>query len=202
MTWILTCTGREHNLEEPQAAGYTLGEIAHALSHINRYTGHTYRAYSVAEHSLLVADMVHSMGLPATHELCALMHDAHEVLCGDIVSPLKALMGVEWHRVENNQQRAMLTALGLYEQMCHSAAIVNHYDLVALATERRDLLPFDPAKHKPWPVIDTPGQQIKPWKATCLMAPSLMLRTPHEWADLFAKRAMRLAKEVGIELPN
>ena len=202
MTWILTATGREHDLANPPASGYTLGEIAHALAHINRYTGHACRAYSVAEHSLLVADMVHAAGYGPTAELCGLMHDAHEVLCGDVASPIKPLLGEAWATLETKQQLAVLQAFGLMEAMADYAALIRKFDLVALATERRDLLPFDLDRHALWPVIDTPGREIAPWNDAALMAPSCVLRTPREWALRFEKRALALAAEADIEFPN
>lgn len=201
MTWILTAAGREHDLANPPASGYTLGEIAHALAHINRYTGHTCRAYSVAEHSLLVADMVHAAGYGPTAELCGLMHDAHEVFCGDVASPIKPLLGEAWATLETMQQLAVLRAFGLLEAMADYAAVVRKFDLVALTTERRDLLPFDLDRHALWPVIDTPGREIAPWNDAALMAPSCVLRTPREWALRFEKRARTLADEAEIELP-
>lgn len=72
-------------------------DIATALSNLCRYAGHTEQFYSVAEHSVLVAEV--ALGrLPreADHEtrrlytFCALMHDAHEAYLGDVVGPLKA----------------------------------------------------------------------------------------------------------------
>ena len=64
MTWQLTHTGREHHLDHAAHPDTTppIVEIAWSLAHINRYNGHALRAYSVAEHSLLVADYAHSIG--------------------------------------------------------------------------------------------------------------------------------------------
>jgi len=201
MTWILTATGREHDLANPPASGYTLGEIAHALAHINRYTGHACRAYSVAEHSLLVADMVHAAGWGPMAELCGLMHDAHEVYCGDVAAPMKPLLGKAWATLEAMHEAAVLHSFGLLDAMADYAPVVRKFDLVALATERRDLLPFDLDRHALWPVIDTPGREIAPWNDAALMAPSCVLRTPREWAARFEKRALALADGAGIELP-
>lgn len=67
MTWMITITGREHHLRGSSAQHSLpeINEIAHALSMINRFTGHTTRPYSVAEHSLLVAQMASEEGAPA-----------------------------------------------------------------------------------------------------------------------------------------
>lgn len=71
----------------PQDHNYDIKLIAHALSNICRYNGHSKRFYSVAEHSVLV-----SMCVPADLRLCALLHDASEAYVGDVTSPLKKLL--------------------------------------------------------------------------------------------------------------
>jgi len=87
MTWILTRTGRRFDLLAPKADQVSTLDIAHALSQLCRFNGHTSRHYSVAQHSLLVASIV-----PAEHQLAALLHDATEAYVGDMTRPLKALL--------------------------------------------------------------------------------------------------------------
>ena len=100
MTWLLTATGREHHLGACSALrpGNTpqIEEIAHALAQINRYTGHAARPYSVAEHSLLVCDLVQAAGFDCHAQMAALLHDAHEAFCGDAATPVKQVLGVAW----------------------------------------------------------------------------------------------------------
>jgi len=59
-------------------------DIAHALSHQCRFSGHIQTYYSVAEHSIYVAEMV-----PDEDKLAALMHDASEAYLVDIPAPIK-----------------------------------------------------------------------------------------------------------------
>lgn len=198
MTWLLMCTGREHSLTaaaHPDNAP-SLAEMAHALAHINRYTGHACRPYSVAEHSLLCADIAHAMGATKLQELCALMHDAHECITGDVASPIKQVLGSAWALFEDAQHTNVLLAFDLLEPMQANAALVKTCDLVALATERRDLLPWDATHHAPWPVIDTPGHEVHPWASATLMQPSHVLRTPREWTRKFLMRADTLMQAV------
>ena len=82
--WIPTFGGLEFNLDDPQASLVDPYDIGHALANINRFTGHTLRPYSVAEHSLLVARLA-----PAEHKLQALLHDATEAYVGDLNSMVK-----------------------------------------------------------------------------------------------------------------
>jgi len=59
-------------------------DIAHSLSMQCRYTGHTKKFYSVAEHSLIVSEY-----LPPSLKMWGLMHDASEAYLCDFPSPIK-----------------------------------------------------------------------------------------------------------------
>lgn len=176
MTWLLTSTGRQHYLTGPKANGPAnvpgITEIAHSLAQINRYTGHCERPYSVAEHSLLCASYAKAMNMTPLAQLVVLMHDAHECITGDVASPVKQVLGTMWHHFEDTQQSHLLAHYGLLDASLAHQHLIRHCDLVALATERRDLLPFDAAVHDPWPVIDTYGCEVKPWDAVNLMSHS------------------------------
>ena len=60
MTWMLTSQGQVVHLDNPlhNPGALSIRAIAHSLACINRFTGHALRPYSVAEHSLLVCDIV------------------------------------------------------------------------------------------------------------------------------------------------
>lgn len=201
MSWLLTSAAREHSLTACAHPDNTpsLTEIAWSLAHINRFTGHACRSYSVAEHSLLVADIAHAQGAGKLAELLCLMHDAHECITGDTASPVKQMLGLAWKAFEDLHQDRLLAAYELLEDFHRHASFIKHCDLVALATERRDLLPFDTAIHRPWPVIDTPGAEILPWADCALMQPSHVLRTASQWAARFEARATLLMEAVQFE---
>lgn len=59
-------------------------DIAHCLSQLCRFTGHTNTFYSVAEHSLYVSHL-----LPDEWKLAGLLHDASEAYLCDLASPVK-----------------------------------------------------------------------------------------------------------------
>lgn len=107
--------------------------VAHALSHICRFTGHCTDFYSVAQHCVLM-----SYAVPAPHALWALMHEAGEPVCGDMNKPLKLLLD-EFDRMEGVIERAVLRKFGLDPDAKPST--IKHFDLVLLLTERRDLMP-------------------------------------------------------------
>lgn len=91
--YILTYTGKKFRPLNPDPADICIEDIAHALSNTCRYTGHTSVFYSVAEHSVLVADRV--LALATNHPfkesigLAGLLHDASEAYLTDIATPLK-----------------------------------------------------------------------------------------------------------------
>jgi hypothetical protein len=86
-TSISTYSGKFFDILKPEEYEYDIEEIAHALSNICRYTGHTNKFYSVAEHSVLVSRLVEPR-----YALAGLLHDAGEAYLGDVSSPLKALL--------------------------------------------------------------------------------------------------------------
>lgn len=165
MSWILTHSGRKFDLAKPTADMVDPTDIAHSLSMQCRFNGHTRSYYSVAQHCYLVADLV-----PTEHQLAALLHDATEAYVGDLVRPLKEGMRefYECHslvslydEVERNVWLAICQRFDLDPIL---PDCVKHADLVALATEKRDLMPEHP---EPWPCltgIEPIPQFIDPWQ--------------------------------------
>lgn len=83
-TSIQTFTGKWVNPFDLQPEDIDIVDIAHALSCINRFTGHARFPYSVAEHSIRCAMMA-----PHGLKLEALMHDASEAYFNDMARPIK-----------------------------------------------------------------------------------------------------------------
>jgi 5'-deoxynucleotidase YfbR-like HD superfamily hydrolase len=132
MSWILTRTGKRFDLLAPRAELISTIDIAHALSHVARFNGHTRHHYSVAQHSLLVASIV-----PDGLQLTALLHDATEAYIGDMVRPLKALLP-DYSEIEHGIWLAICDRFNIDPNLPTS---VHEADMMALATERRDLMP-------------------------------------------------------------
>jgi hypothetical protein len=198
MSWMITITAREHHLHGSATAVNepTPHEIAHALAQINRFTGHCTRPYSVAEHSLLVADLADGAGASPIVQLAALMHDAHEAYTGDASSPVKWAVGQAWDNFEHAQAAALHNAFGIRSAMTSHRAQIRQWDLIALATERRDLTAFDPATNSPWPILDTPGQEVQPSEAHRLYEPTRETTPWKMWRTLFATRYLMLRDQV------
>lgn len=197
MTWILLQNGAEQHLTGPCALQpqYTVGSIAHQLALINRFTGATQRPYSVAEHSLLCADLAAEYGFGLVPQLCCLLHDAHEAIVGDLASPIKWQLDDTWDNLERMHMRALRAHFGLLPAFAAHRDTVKAFDLIALATERRDLLPWQPLRHRPWPLLDTPGHAVEPADVNLASA----WRTHKhwtEWRDAFVDRYELLTRSI------
>lgn len=125
---ILLLSGEYFDLAEPEACAFQVSDIAHALGNICRFTGHTQRFYSVAEHSVICSHMV-----PPEDAMAALMHDAAEAFIGDVSSPLKSLLP-DYKAVERRVEQAVWSRLGLPPTLPPSVKIA---DRRALAVEQR-----------------------------------------------------------------
>ncbi len=87
MAKILKFSGHDFDLLRPDDTAWSIIDIAHGLSNLCRYAGHTTEFYSVAQHCVVM-----SRHVPQRLALTALFHDAAEALVGDMPTPLKALL--------------------------------------------------------------------------------------------------------------
>ncbi|MGY8624190.1 phosphohydrolase [Chromobacterium violaceum] len=140
---IETVTGRLVDLLHPSPADIDIHEVVHHLAHICRFGGACRPFYSVAEHSVRVAEI-----LPPRLKLAGLLHDAQEAYVGDVVTPLKRQLP-SYQYVEGLVAAAIEARFRLQLSEEDRAAI-RRADLVLLATERRDLMPQSGVE---WPVL-------------------------------------------------
>lgn len=156
--WMHFANGRKVWPLSPTVDDIDWSTIPRVLANICRFGGHTERFYSVAEHSLLVRGIVtRKLGTSLHHwstikkkqiQIRALIHDASEAFTGDIIRPLKESFviyhGVSWswlgEWVDRKIEPIILASLGLSAPTDADREIIHHADMVALATEKRDLL--------------------------------------------------------------
>lgn len=109
--WQRMLSGRRLDLLDPSPLDVELEDIAHGLSRVARWNGQTSGAnpYSVAEHSLLVETLVCEFkpNLDIRWRLAALLHDAPEYVVGDLISPFKAAVGLDYKGLENRLMSAV-----------------------------------------------------------------------------------------------
>jgi hypothetical protein len=132
--WIETFTGLQFHLLNPRPEEICIEDIAHALSLQCRFTGHTRKFYSVAEHSYYVSLVAALPGL---------LHDASEAYIGDLSRPLKHFtpVGPEYLRIESNIERAIALKFELpWPPSFEVLEIVKKADNSILYTEKDQLM--------------------------------------------------------------
>lgn len=165
MSWIQTYTGKKFDLIDPQPDMVDIFDIAHSLSHLCRFTGHTRAFYSVAQHSVLCYSVV--LNVSPEDGMSALLHDATEAYVNDLARPLKWLLP-EYKTIENRVWAAICTHFDLPEKL---PASVKEADNRLLMTERRDLMGNPPA---PWvPELEA----LEPYSAPILPASIVVAET-------------------------
>jgi uncharacterized protein len=87
--WIQTFTGRRVRPLAARPSDIDIRDIAHALAHQCRFSGHVREFYSVAEHSVMV-----SLEVTQKYALAGLLHDAAEAYLVDLPTPIKHLLPV------------------------------------------------------------------------------------------------------------
>ena len=102
--WQRMLSGRRLDLLDPSPDDIEIEDIAHGLARVARWNGQTVGAcaFSVAQHSLLVEEIVsaRSPRIAAHWRLAALLHDAPEYVIGDLISPFKAAIGLDYKAFE------------------------------------------------------------------------------------------------------
>lgn len=113
-------SGRRLNLLEPSPLDIEITDIAHGLARVARWNGQTRgaHAFSVAQHSVLVERLVSDLEprLARQGRLMALLHDAPEYVVGDLISPFKAAVGINYRELEEKLQAAVHLRFGLPAQ--------------------------------------------------------------------------------------
>ena len=161
--WIQTYSGKQFFPLAPTIESIDLQDIAHALSNICRFTGHTKTFYNVAQHSILV-----SLNVSKSAALWGLMHDAAEAYIGDLSRPLKKCFRFLMGRIVDDVEDKIASVIRdrfeiFYDEEIH--AEVKRADNLLLATESRD---FMSPTHPEWKYASGNGfevlpEQIIPW---------------------------------------
>ena len=115
--WQRMLSGRRLDLLDPAAIDIEVEDIAHGLAFLARWNGQTIGEfpYSVAEHSLLVDKIFRRLNPKSNPEqmLIALLHDAPEYVIGDMISPVKASVGLGYDELDKRLAAAIHIRFGL-----------------------------------------------------------------------------------------
>lgn len=137
-----TYKGTEFNYNNPTKEMIDIDDIVLSLSRINRFVGHSSRAYSVAEHSINCYIMAEKLGYSTREQLLVLVHDFTEAYVNDCPSPLKKLLP-EFEVIERNVELAIYDYIGIDVITLEEHMKVKSIDLTMLAIEMRDLTRHD-----------------------------------------------------------
>lgn len=129
--------GRRVDLTMPQPQDFQPEEIARTLAYVNRYAGQ-YGAYSVAQHAVLVAQVLKAMRCNALIQLAGLHHDDTEAVTSDIPQPVKSVCA-DLRRLEQRLQECV----NLRYMIDVNGPEVRKADHVVFYSEVQRLVPAD-----------------------------------------------------------
>jgi len=160
MTYIETISGRRFSLQFPDPDAVHIPDIAHSLSLLNRFVGHTTRGYSVAEHSLW-AWLIVEKEFPRDYllQLHALLHDAHEAYTGDVSGPLRMLLP-DVAELSLMIDVAIYRHLGIALPTVAESAYLHEVDRRLRTTERRCPALMPNTSDANWPNEKVPYQEV------------------------------------------
>ena len=146
--WQRMLSGRRLDLLDPSPLDVEIGDIAHGLARVARWNGQTKgeHAFSVAQHCVLVERITADLrpGLTREARLMALLHDAPEYVIGDLISPFKVVIGINYKALENKLQAAIHLRFGLpANPPATLITLFKKADLVAAYFEATQLAGFE-----------------------------------------------------------
>lgn len=101
--FIRTFTDREFHFLNFGPEDIYIEDIAHALSNICRYGGHSRKFYSVGEHSIKCC----KRGVDWSSRIWGLLHDAAEAYIGDLPKPFKNLLSFNHQEIFQYEDRIL-----------------------------------------------------------------------------------------------
>lgn len=119
--WQRMLSGRRLDLLDPSPFDIEIEDIARGLARVARWNGQTSgdHAFSVAEHSVIVDDIFCAIKPSASEaeRLTALLHDSAEYVVGDMISPFKQALGIDYKSFEARLEEAIHLRFGLPAKM-------------------------------------------------------------------------------------
>jgi len=169
--WQRMLSGRRLDLLDPSPLDVEIEDIAHGLARVARWNGQTKgeHAFSVAQHCVLVERLAAELKplLSRDGRLMALLHDASEYVVGDLISPFKAAVGIDYKDFELKLLAAIHLRFGLPAKA--SAPLLTLFkkaDMLAAYYEATQLAGFDPAEARRF--FGTPPKALKTPRLTPL----------------------------------
>ena len=144
-------SGRRLDLLDPSPMDIEIEDIAHGLARVARWNGQTLgaHAFSVAQHSVVVEEVVAHLSpeIEPRWRLAALLHDASEYVAGDLISPFKAALGLDYRKFEARLETAIHLRFGLPAQIPDAVKrLIKAADRASAFFEAVNLAGFSPAE--------------------------------------------------------
>ncbi|WP_420547062.1 hypothetical protein [Curvivirga sp.] len=180
--WQRMLSGRRLDLLDPSPVDIEIEDIAHGLARVARWNGQTEGAYafSVAQHSIVVEDFVGRLkpDLPIKWRLVSLLHDAPEYVVGDMISPFKSAIGINYRDLEHRLQTAIHIRFGLPPKIPESIEkLIKRADRASAYFEAIQLAGF------------TTSEANKLWRKPKIIDDyKINLQSPKQAKDAFIKR--------------
>jgi uncharacterized protein len=149
--WQRMLSGRRLDLLDPSPLDIEIEDIAHGLARVARWNGQTHgdHAFSVAQHCVLVEAIFDHCNASAGEaaRLAALLHDAPEYVIGDMISPFKAALGVDYKAFEHRLMAAIHLRFGLPTKIStETEKLIKEADKMAAYLEATQLAGFSIAE--------------------------------------------------------
>lgn len=138
--YIETSSGKAFYPYNPAAEQIDINDIAHAISQLCRFGGHSKQFYSVAQHSILVSKYLRDNGESPVIQLYGLLHDATEGYMVDLPTPIKQLLP-DYRAAEDRLHDIIWEALGLQKPTEEEWKVVKNADIQFQNYEATILLP-------------------------------------------------------------
>ena len=149
--WQRMLSGRRLDLLNPSPLDIEIEDIAHGLARVARWNGQTKgdHAFSVAQHCVLVEAVASAQtpGLTRQWRLASLLHDAAEYVIGDMISPFKTAVGIDYKAFEDRLQSAIHVRFGLPPMLPdRTTGLIKTADRAAAYLEATQLAGFEIAE--------------------------------------------------------
>ncbi|OQW60636.1 MAG: hypothetical protein A4S17_10145 [Proteobacteria bacterium HN_bin10] len=151
--WQRMLSGRRLDLLDPSPLDIEIEDIAHGLARVARWNGQTIgaHAFSVAQHSLVVEDVCRKLApdWDRKRRLMALLHDAPEYVIGDMISPFKAALGLDYKAFEAKLEAAIHLRFSLPPHPPPAVkGVIKRADIICAYFEAVQLAGFSEAEAK------------------------------------------------------
>ena len=163
-------SGRRLDLLDPSPLDIEIEDIAHGLARVARWNGQTKgaHAFSVAQHCIAVEQLAGLLNpdWPASWRLAALLHDAPEYVIGDLISPFKAALSLDYKVFENRLLAVVHARFGLPESLpAEITKAIKAADRLSARHEARLLAGFSDAEATEYFGAPGDAERLAGWSA-------------------------------------